>query len=86
MTRIQPIEPQRAGLFTRVVYWAAKRKVGKLTGASRLVEPLKVNAHQPRLLFGYGQMELALDAMSTVSAHLKSLVSLKAATLIGCPY
>jgi hypothetical protein len=86
MSRIQTIEPQRANLFTRIVYWAAKRKVGKLTDAARLVEPLKVNAHQPRLLFGYGQMELALDAMSTVPAHLKSLASLKAATLIGCPY
>jgi len=52
MIRIQTIEPGQANLFTRLVYWAAKRKVGKLTDAARLVEPLKVNAHQPRLLFG----------------------------------
>ncbi len=86
MTRIQTIESQNANLFTRLVYWAAKRKVGKVAGAARLVEPLKITSHQPRLLFGYGQMELALDAMSTVPARLKSLASLKAATLVGCPY
>ncbi len=86
MARIQTIESESANLFTRMVYWAAKRKVGQLTGAARLVEPLKINAHQPRLLFGYGQMELALDGMATVPANLKSLASLKAAMLIGCPY
>jgi len=86
MSRIQTIEPRQANLFVRFIYWMAKRKVGKLAGAARLVEPLKINAHQPRLLMAYGQMELMLDTMSTFPANLKSLASLKAAMLIGCPY
>ncbi len=86
MTRISVVEPKHANPLVKIIYGLAKRTVGKLTGSARLVEPLKVTAHQPRLLFGLGQMELGMNAMSTVSAKLKSLASLKAATMIGCPY
>ncbi len=86
MARIAGIEPKQANPLVKIIYGLAKRTVGKLTGAARLVEPLKITAHQPRLLFGLGQMELGMNAMSSVPAKLKSLASLKAAMMIGCPY
>lgn len=86
MARINGVEPREAGWFTRLIYWLARRKLRKLTGKNRLVKPLKVTAHHPRLLFAMGQMELGQDAARNVPAKLKLLASIKAATLIGCPY
>jgi len=63
-----------------------QRKVGKLTGHSRLIEPIKIMAHHPRLLKALGRMEMGQEAARSVPARLKSLASIKTATLIGCPY
>jgi 4-carboxymuconolactone decarboxylase len=80
------LEPQQAGWYTRLVYWLVRRGVGKLTGSSRLVEPVKVTAHHPRLLKAYGQMEMGQAAAASVPAALKALAGLKSATLVGCPF
>ncbi|HEV3004862.1 MAG TPA: hypothetical protein VGX78_10395, partial [Pirellulales bacterium] len=62
MAHMQGIEPAEAGWFTRLVYWFVRRKFGKLTGTSRLIEPVKVTAHHPRLMRAVGQMEGGLAA------------------------
>jgi hypothetical protein len=80
------IEPAEAGWFTRLVYWFVRRKFGQLTGKSRLIEPVQVAAHHPRLLRAMGQMEAGLEAARSVPAELKLLASLQAAMLIGCPF
>jgi hypothetical protein len=80
MPRIAGIEPQQANLFTRFAYWMTKRQIG------RLIEPLKVTALQPRLLWASGQMEYAQHKMHSVEETLKVLASIKVATLIGCPF
>jgi hypothetical protein len=80
------IEPAEAGWFTRLVYWFVRRQFGKMTGKDRLIEPVKIAAHHPRLLKAIGQMEAGLEAARSVPAKLKLLVSLHAAMLIGCPF
>jgi hypothetical protein len=80
MPRIAGIEPSHANLFTRLVYWMTKRQIG------RVIEPLKVTAHQGRLLWANVMMELAQMKMHFVDESLKSLVDIKVATLIGCPF
>jgi 4-carboxymuconolactone decarboxylase len=80
------VEPAEAGWFTRLVYWFVRRKFGKLTGKNRLIEPVKITAHYPRLLRAIGQMEGGLEAARSVPAELKYLASLQAAKLIGCPF
>ena len=86
MAYMKGVEPAEAGWFTRLVYWFVRRKFGKLTGKDRLIEPVKVTAHHPRLLKAMGQMEGGLEAARSVPAELKRLVSLEAALLIGCPF
>ena len=86
MARINGLEPHQAGWYTRLVYWFVKRGVGKITGSSRLVEPVKITAHHPRLLKAYGQMEMGQAAANTVPAALKTLAGVKAAALAGCPF
>jgi 4-carboxymuconolactone decarboxylase len=86
MARMKGVEPHEAGWLTRLIYWMVKRKIGKLTGQQRLVESVKIAAHHPRLLKALGQMEMGQEAARSVPAALKSLASIKAATLVGCPY
>jgi alkylhydroperoxidase family enzyme len=86
MAHMKGIEPAEAGWFTRLVYWLVRRDMRKLTGKDRLIEPVKIAAHHPRVLRAMGQMEGALAASQSVPAELKQLASLRAAMLIGCPF
>lgn len=86
MARIKGLEPHEAGFFTRLVYWFVRRSVGAVTGQSRLVEPAKIMAHHPRLLRACGDMERGQAAAKTVPSNLKTLASIKAAMLVGCPF
>jgi 4-carboxymuconolactone decarboxylase len=86
MAFMKGVEPAEAGWFMRLVYWIVRRKFGKLTGKKTLVEPVKIAAHHPRVLRAMGQMEGGLGAAHSVPTKLKQLASLKAATLIGCPF
>ena len=86
MARMSGLEPHQAGWYTRFVYWLVRRGIGKLTGSSRLIEPVKITAHHPRLLKAYGQMEMGQDAATSVPVLVKTLASLKVATLVGCPF
>jgi hypothetical protein len=61
MARMNGLEPQQAGWYTRLVYWFVRRSVAKVTGRSRLVEPVKIVAHHPCLLKAYGQMEMGQE-------------------------
>jgi hypothetical protein len=80
MARIQGVEPAQAGLFVRMAYWMVKRKVG------RVVLPIKITAHHPRLLRALAEMEMGQAAARSVDHALKCLVQIKVATLIGCPF
>jgi hypothetical protein len=86
MAYMKGIEPAEAGWFTRLVYWFVRREIGKVTGKGRLIEPVKIAAHHPRLLRALGQMDGGVEAARSVPAPLKRLASLQAAMLIGCPF
>lgn len=86
MSYMKGIEPAEAGWFTRVVYWFVRRQFGALTGKARVIEPVKIAAHHPRMLKAMGQMESGVAASNSVPIELKRLASLYAAMLIGCPF
>src|SRR5215831_10971670 len=86
MTRMNGLEPHQAGWYTRLVYWFVRRSIGKITGRSQLVEPVKITAHHTRLFKAYGQMEMGQAAAGSVPAPIKTLAGIKAAMLIGCPF
>ena len=80
MARIEGIQTKDAGLMTRVAYWFTKRSFG------RVMEPVKVTAHSPRLLRGVGQMEMAQAKLKSVDPVLVALAEIKVATMVGCPF
>jgi 4-carboxymuconolactone decarboxylase len=88
MSRIAGVKTNKAGPLTRVILSLARRKTGQLTGrrTERMIEPLEVYAHRPRLLIGYGMMEDATARLHRVDERLKVLAELKAATLTSCEY
>lgn len=57
-----------------------KRRLG------RVIAPIRIKAHHPRLLRGYAHMELAQAAARSVPHSLKALVDVYVARLIGCPF
>jgi hypothetical protein len=79
MARIEGVT-RGGSLWARLAFFLTRRKVG------RVVRPVQIQALHPCLLWGTGQMELALEKATLVSAILKALASVRAATLIGCPF
>lgn len=80
MARIKTVPERNAGLLGRFAYKFSRRRFGEV------MDPLKVMAHHPRLLFGYGMMELTLDRSYLVEEKLKHLAVLKAAAMVGCEF
>ena len=80
MPRIQGVEPKKAGLFVRIAYFMTRRRLG------RVIMPIKIKAHHPRLLRALAHMELGQEAVKTVPAQLKALAQVKVAMMIGCPF
>ncbi len=80
MARINKVPEREAGPFGRFAYGLSRRRFGEVA------EPLTVMAHHPRLLLGYGMFELAFERSNLVDRHRKSLVVLKAATMVGCEF
>ena len=80
MARILGVDSGQAGWLVRLVYFFTRRKLG------RVVLPIKINAHHPRLLRALVEMERGQMAAKSVDAALKSLASVKVGSLIGCPF
>lgn len=84
MARIEGAKPSKLGLFhgslTRILYFMVKRRLG------RVVMPVQIAARHAKLLWGYAQMELALDKSCLLEGALKNLAQLRVATLVGCPF
>jgi len=67
-------------LFVGLVYSLTRRRLG------RVIMPIQVTAHHPRLFWGYLQMEQSQMSSKLVDAKLKGLAELRVATLVGCPF
>ena len=79
MARIKGVD-ERANLFVRAAYAITRRKVG------RMVEPVAIAAHHPKLLLGMGAFDEALARSNRVPTRLKSIAELQAAASVGCPF
>ena len=84
MARISGASLNQGGLFSRLfrrtVYSLTKKRLG------RVVMPVQVTAHHPKIFWGYSQMEQSQSGSKLVDAKLKGLAQLRVATLVGCPF
>lgn len=80
MSRLADHAARRPGLFARLVYFVARRKIG------RVPQPLRVLVGNRALMAGVGAFETALEKSTHLSARLKSLAQLRVALLVECPF
>lgn len=80
MARIPGVDRKDASLFTKIAYFMTKRRLG------RVIAPIAITAHHPRLLRAQAHMELGQEAAKSVPVSLKMLVQVKVAMMIGCPF
>jgi hypothetical protein len=84
MARISGAPRNQGGLIRRlfvgIVYWLIRRRLG------RVIMPIQVTAHHPRIFWGYLQMEQSQMGASLLDHRLKGLAELRVATLVGCPF
>jgi len=78
--RIALVSDKDAGLMTRATYAYARREYGVVP------EPMRVFAHHPGILAGYGALEYATEKADRVPAKLKVLAATKASALAGCEF
>ena len=67
-------------LFVGIVYSLTQRRLG------RLIMPVQVTAHHPKVFWGYVQMEQSQASSKLIDPKLKGLAELRVATLVGCPF
>ena len=80
MARLEGVSDSDAGLMTRQVFQAAKRKMG------RIADPLRIMAHCPPVMYAAGGFELAWAKATGVDPVLKDLCQLKVSQLVGCVF
>lgn len=66
--------------FLGIVYFLTRRRLG------RVIMPIQVTAHHPKIFWGYLQMEQSQMGAKLVDPKLKGLAELRVATLAGCPF
>ena len=88
MPRITGVSDRDAGLSAKIAYYFTKRRFKQMTGreTETMIEPLRMYAHIPKLLSGYGKLEQAAAKLDRLDRRYRALAELKAATTARCEY
>ncbi|HYA34062.1 MAG TPA: hypothetical protein VEF03_00510, partial [Candidatus Binataceae bacterium] len=76
----KPLERKEASWIVRPLYSYLKRTFGKE------LTPYKIWAYRPRLLLGATIFTGAIELSKGLDTTIRSLVSIRAAQVIGCPF
>ena len=68
------------GLFQRIVFWMVKRRFG------RVMTPLRIVALNRKVFAAYAGLERHLDGARTLPASLKTMMHVRVAQMVGCPF
>lgn len=77
--RTKGVQDHEAGLFTRLIFWRAKRRYGHVPLSTR------IRAKDAKLLALAELMSRYTSVRGALPPKLKELVQLKVATMVGCP-
>lgn len=78
--RIEGVPDSTRSPLARISFIESRRRFGEV------MEPLRVLAHNPLVLAGYGAHEMASERSTRVPERLKHLAELRAAMLCGCEW
>lgn len=88
MPRIDGVTDSRAGLLVRLAYYFTRRALAGVSqqATPAMLDPLRLYAHLPGVLRGYGALERATAKLTGLDKRLRAIAELKAATLVACEY
>jgi alkylhydroperoxidase family enzyme len=88
MARLPEVSDRQAGLGAKVAFYFMKRHFARLTGRQNetMLGPVRIMAHIPKLLSGYGKVEQAVAKVHMLDLRHRALAELKAATTVRCEY
>jgi alkylhydroperoxidase family enzyme len=88
MPRLPGVSDREAGLGTKIAFFFVKRRFVQMTGrrSETMLDPLRMYAHIPKLLSGYGRLEQAAAKVHLLDLRHRALAELKAATTVRCEY
>ena len=88
MARLPGVSDRDAGLGTKIAFYVMKRHFTRLAGRPNdtMLEPVRIYAHIPKLLSGYGKVEQAAAQVHQLDLRHRALAELKAATVNRCEY
>jgi hypothetical protein len=78
VVRAKGVQDYEAGVFTKLIFWRAKRRYGHVPLSTR------IRASDSKLLALAELMSRYTSARGTVPPKLKELVQLKVAAMVGC--
>jgi hypothetical protein len=79
VVRTKGVQDHEAGVFTKLIFWRAKRRYGHVPLSTR------IRANDSKLLALAELMGSYTSARGAVSPKLKELGQLKVAAMVGCP-
>lgn len=80
MARVEGVDPKHTSFLMRQVF----RKVRKMIG--RDLTPQKITARVPRIFWVNVLAEYLLGQKAKVPQRLRSLITLRTAVRVGCPF
>ena len=80
MARVEGVDPKETSFLMRQVF----KKIRKLLG--RDLTPQKIQARVPRVFWASTSMELLFGQKAKVPLRLRSIVQLRTAARVGCPF
>jgi alkylhydroperoxidase family enzyme len=78
--RIKGVEFEQAPAAVKEIYQRAEQALGRVS------TPTTVMAHMPELLPAMNQLAAVIAGSAVVEPRLKTLASLRAAQIAGCPF
>ena len=78
--RMAGVPDGRGGLVARMGFRASRQQTGAV------LDPVRIYAHHPLLMTGYGALEEATRRSHRVPERLKALAEMRAAMLAGCEW
>jgi len=78
--RITGIDPKNAPESVKPIFERSLDLFG------RVITPNLVMAHRPEILLAHAKLGQAISASSVVEGRLKTMVSVRAAQMVGCPF
>ena len=78
--RIKGVDPESAAESVKPVFQHSLDLFG------RVITPNLVMAHRPEILLAAAKLGQAIGASTVVEGRLKTMVSVRAAQMVGCPF